>query len=182
MAFNFNSINSLQEFNNIFQRDVNQISASLEEQMEFEKAFNEATARQNQIQDKLSMRTNIDVRLDTINANKIENLSDSTRMMNAFGDSIKGSINSLNTAQRNAEKAVETLASGGDISIHESKDAFRTIYDPTHPDADENGMLTLPNVNVVEEMVNMVNASKAYEASATVANTTKTMIQAALGI
>ncbi|MBR2386194.1 flagellar hook-basal body complex protein FliE [bacterium] len=119
MAFNFNSINSLQEFNNIFQKDVNQITASLEEQMEFEKAFNEATARQNRIDDKLSMRTNIDVRLDTINANKIENLSDSTRMMNAFGDSIKGSINSLNESQRNAERAVETLASGGDISIHE---------------------------------------------------------------
>ena len=119
MSFNFNSINSLQEFNNIFQKDVNQITASLEEQMEFEKAFNEATLKQNRIDDKLSMRTNIDVRLDTINANKIENLSDSARMMNAFGDSIKGSINSLNDAQRNAEKAVETLASGGDISIHE---------------------------------------------------------------
>lgn len=119
MAFNFNSINSLQEFNNIFQKDVNQITASLEEQMEFGKAFNEATARQNRIDDKLSMRTNIDVRLDTINANKIENLSDSARMMNAFGDSIKGSINSLNESQRNAERAVETLAAGGDISIHE---------------------------------------------------------------
>lgn len=67
-------------------------------------------------------------------------------------------------------------------SIQESKDAYKTIYDPTHPDADENGMVTLPNVNVVEEMVNMVNASKAYEASATVANTAKTMMQAALGI
>lgn len=119
MAFNFNNINSLQEFNNIFQHDVNQVSASLEEQAEFERVFNEAYERQNQAQDKLSMRTNIDVRIDTINANKIENLSDSSRMMNAFGDSIKGSIQSLNQAQRNAEHAVETLASGGDISIHE---------------------------------------------------------------
>ena len=119
MTFNFNNINSLQEFNNIFQKDVTQVKASFEEQMEFEKAFKEATARQNQLQEKLTLGTNIDVRLDTINANKIENLSDSARMMNAFGDSIKGSINSLNTAQRNAEHAVETLASGGDISIHE---------------------------------------------------------------
>ncbi len=78
---------------------------------------------------------------------------------------------------------VSGITQGVEVAgIHESNDAFRTIYDPTHPDADENGMLTLPNVNVVEEMVNMVNASKAYEASATVANTTKTMIQAALGI
>ena len=120
MTFNFNNINSLQEFNNIFQQDIDHISASFEEQAEFEKIFNETAQRQNnEIQDKLSMRTNIDVRLDTINANKIENFSDSARMMNAFGDSIKGSINSLNEKQREAEHAVETLAMGGDISIHE---------------------------------------------------------------
>ena len=119
MTFNFNSINSLQEFNNIFQNDLNQAAASLSEQAEFEKVFNEITTKQEEAQKQFSLRGQIDTRLDTINANKIENLSDSSRMMNAFGDSIKGSINSLNTAQRNAEKAVETLASGGDISIHE---------------------------------------------------------------
>jgi len=67
-------------------------------------------------------------------------------------------------------------------SIHASKTPFRQVYDPGHPDADKEGYVTLPNVNVVEEMVNMVNASKAYEANATVANTAKTMIQAALNI
>ena len=67
-------------------------------------------------------------------------------------------------------------------SIHTSKTPFRQVYDPGHPDADEDGYLTLPNVNVVEEMVNMVNASKAYEANSTIANTAKTMIQAAINI
>ncbi len=76
-----------------------------------------------------------------------------------------------------------TTCQGVEVSeISESKDPYKVIYDPAHPDADENGMVTLPNINVVEEMVNMVNASKAYEASATVANTAKTMMQAALGI
>ena len=56
------------------------------------------------------------------------------------------------------------------------------VYDPTHPDADEDGMVTLPNVNVVEEMVNMVNASKAYEANVSIAQTTKTIIQSAMQI
>ncbi|GBF22694.1 flagellar basal-body rod protein FlgC [Candidatus Gastranaerophilus sp. (ex Termes propinquus)] len=67
-------------------------------------------------------------------------------------------------------------------SVHESKQPFKQVYDPSHPDSDENGFLTLPNVNVVEEMVNLVNASKAYEANAAIANTAKTMISAALGI
>ena len=76
-----------------------------------------------------------------------------------------------------------TTCQGVEVAgITDSKEPYRTIYDPAHPDADENGMVTLPNVNVVEEMVNMVNASKAYEASATIANTAKTMMQAALGI
>lgn len=77
----------------------------------------------------------------------------------------------------------EGLSQGVEVArIQESKTPYRKVYDPTHPDADAEGFLTLPNINVVEEMVNMVNASKAYEANAAIANTAKTMIQAALGI
>ncbi len=67
-------------------------------------------------------------------------------------------------------------------SITESINPTKIVYDPSHPDADENGYLEMPNVNVVEEMVNMVNASRAYEANVTLAQTSKTMIQAALNI
>lgn len=66
--------------------------------------------------------------------------------------------------------------------IQEAQEPYKIVYDPTHPDADEKGYVKMPNVNVVEEMVNMVNASKAYEANITVAQTTKTMIQSALQI
>ena len=48
-------------------------------------------------------------------------------------------------------------------------------YNPTHPDADENGYVTKPNVNVVEEMVNMISANRAYEANITAVNLTKNM-------
>lgn len=41
------------------------------------------------------------------------------------------------------------------------------VYDPTHPDADENGYVTYPNVNTVTEMTNLIDASRSYEASAT---------------
>ena len=67
-------------------------------------------------------------------------------------------------------------------SIEASKQPYKTIYDPSHPDADEEGYVVLPNVNVVEEMVDMVQASKAYEANATVAETVKSMITSALRI
>ncbi|MFA5073256.1 MAG: flagellar basal body rod protein FlgC [Nitrospirota bacterium] len=42
----------------------------------------------------------------------------------------------------------------------------RMIYDPSHPDANASGLVAMPNVNVIEEMVNMMMASRAYEASA----------------
>lgn len=67
-------------------------------------------------------------------------------------------------------------------SIQDSKQPFKMVYDPTHPDANADGYVKLPNVNIVEEMVNMVSASKAYEANATAAETTKSMISAAMKI
>lgn len=67
-------------------------------------------------------------------------------------------------------------------SITDSVNPTRIVYDPTHPDANEDGFVELPNVNVVEEMVNMVSASRAYEANVTIAQTTKAMIQSAINI
>ncbi len=66
--------------------------------------------------------------------------------------------------------------------IYESQNAIKTVYDPSHPDADENGYVDLPNVNIVEEMVGMVSASKAYQANAAAAENVKTMIQSTLNI
>lgn len=48
-------------------------------------------------------------------------------------------------------------------------------YDPSHPDADENGYVMLPNVNTVTEMTNMIDASRSYEANATAFNAAKSM-------
>lgn len=49
------------------------------------------------------------------------------------------------------------------------------VYDPSHPDADENGYVTYPNVNIVTEMTNMIDASRAYEANATAFTASKGM-------
>ena len=56
----------------------------------------------------------------------------------------------------------------------------RQVYDPQHPDADSKGFLQLPNVNVIEEMTNMLSASRAYEANLAVLETGKSMTMRAL--
>ena len=66
--------------------------------------------------------------------------------------------------------------------IYEADNAVKTIYDPSHPDADEEGYVDVPNINIVEEMVGMISASRAYEANATVAENVKTMMQSAMNI
>ncbi len=54
------------------------------------------------------------------------------------------------------------------------------IYDPGHPDADENGYVNMPNINIIEEMVNMMMALRAYEANVKAFNISKGMFQKAL--
>ncbi|MDD3157526.1 MAG: flagellar basal body rod protein FlgC [Anaeromusa sp.] len=68
------------------------------------------------------------------------------------------------------------------VGITEDASPFRTVYEPQHPDADANGYVRLPNVNVVAEMVDMITASRAYEANVTSINTAKSMMAKALEI
>lgn len=55
-------------------------------------------------------------------------------------------------------------------------------YDPLHPDADSQGYVSMPNINVMEEMVNMMTASRSYEANVTAISTSKNMVLKALEI
>ena len=66
--------------------------------------------------------------------------------------------------------------------INEDPTDYRIVYDPGHPDADANGYVRMPNVNVVEEMVDMISATRAYEANVTALNATKSMIATAIEI
>ena len=56
------------------------------------------------------------------------------------------------------------------------------VYDPAHPDANAEGYVEMPNVNIVEEMVNMISASRSYEANITAINTSKAMMTRTLEI
>ncbi len=59
--------------------------------------------------------------------------------------------------------------------IKESNEGFRKVSDPGHPDADAAGFVSMPNVNVINEMADMILASRAYEATATAFDATKNM-------
>lgn len=66
--------------------------------------------------------------------------------------------------------------------VIEDPSPMRMMYDPKSPYADSQGYVTMPNVNVVEEMTNMISASRSYQANVEMMNTTKSMIQRTLAI
>lgn len=66
--------------------------------------------------------------------------------------------------------------------IVDDQTPFRKVYDPGNPDADKSGYVSLPNVNIVSEMVDMISATRAYEANVTAFNATKSMFQKSLEI
>lgn len=75
------------------------------------------------------------------------------------------------------------IGSGVKITgVTEDKTPFKKVYDPGHPDANKEGYVEMPNVEVMTEMVNMISASRAYEANVTVINSTKSMAMKALEI
>ncbi|MDP1831955.1 MAG: flagellar basal body rod protein FlgC [Geothrix sp.] len=67
-------------------------------------------------------------------------------------------------------------------SIRTSQEPFITRFEPGHPDADADGVVSYPNVNPVEEMVNLTEASRAYEANIAVVRAAKAMAASALEI
>lgn len=66
--------------------------------------------------------------------------------------------------------------------VQASKEPFLLKYEPGHPDADAEGMVNYPNVNPMEEMVNLTEASRAYEANVAVVRAAKAMSQSAIDL
>jgi flagellar basal-body rod protein FlgC len=66
--------------------------------------------------------------------------------------------------------------------IEDSDTNFRLVHDPTHPDADEEGFVRMPNIDVITEMVDMMTASRAYEANTSVISSAKKMANDAMDI
>jgi len=69
----------------------------------------------------------------------------------------------------------DTLTGVKIVDVVADSTPFRTVYDPGHPDADKDGYVSMPNINIIEEMVNIMMASRAYEASVSAFNMSKAM-------
>lgn len=122
-------------------------------------------------------------RMDVISEN-IAN-QDATRTEN--GGPYKRKMVVLSTANNFKNMMISNLSEyepgGVEVSeIVEDQSEFKLVYNPEHPDADENGYVSMPNVDTLKETVDMMEAYRAYQANITALNTTKQMAIKALEI
>ena len=103
-----------------------------------------------------------------------------------FGEQLSLSLRKTNSKHigKDLSKDVASMAKSADtrqFEILESK-GEKLVFDPNNPNADENGYIKMPNVNVIEEMVEMISASRSYEANVSVMNATKAMVKRTMEI
>jgi len=112
-----------------------------------------------------------------------------TRIGNRMaGDAVTGRSALSRTDPRHiaggASGVSREIIAGVDAEVGVAGDAseFKVVFDPGHPDADEEGYVLMPNVNVITEMVDMITASRAYEANVSAVQSAKEMFAKALDI
>ena len=93
-----------------------------------------------------------------------------------FQSTNQGFADTLDSRMRDAAQGVKVS------HVQASSRPPLMVYDPSHPDADEQGMLAMPNINLVEETADMMSASRAYEANVTVVKSARRMALKALEI
>jgi len=121
-------------------------------------------------------------------------------ILNVAGSAMNAQSQRLNTVASNLANADSATSSTGEVykakqvvfsatpmgeggatgvsvaAVVDDPSPLKVVYDPKNPLADEKGNVTLPNVNVVEEMVNMISASRSYQSNVEMMNTTKTLL------
>ena len=107
----------------------------------------------------------------------------------SFIDSLQSSIKTLSRTNRkhfhsnnnyNTKNGVIPFVAGSEKVVEPVN--FKVVHDPGHPDADEEGNVLMPDINIISEMVDMMSASRAYEANITVVQSAKSMAKDALDI
>lgn len=93
-----------------------------------------------------------------------------------FQSTTEGFANTLDNQMRDAAQGVKVS------NVQASTRPPRMVYDPSHPDANEQGEVAMPNISLVEETADMMSASRAYEANVTVVKSAKRMALKALSI
>jgi flagellar basal-body rod protein FlgC len=123
------------------------------------------------------------LRMDTISSNianvsttRGENGQPYIRKIAVFQENLNTELN------KSTGKPEEKMLGVKAVGIEDDKSPLKKVYDPSHPDADEEGYVTMPNVNILNEMADMITATRAYEANVTAMNSEKSMFLKALEI
>lgn len=131
----------------------------------------------------------IDVTSDALNAEKIrlevigQNIANAQTTRGPGGVPYQRKVVTFETELRNATGPDGPRMEGLRVAaISTDPTPGQRIYNPGHPHADANGMVQMPNVNLATEMVDMITASRAYEANLSVVRTARQMAQRALSI
>lgn len=139
----------------------------------------------------MNLMPGINVTADALAAEKIRMSVVAQNVANAFttrgpdGTAYKRQVVSFESF---LDKGLDALGNDSPIrrvrigGIHEDSKPGKSIYNPQHPDADNNGMVTLPNVEVSMEMVDLIASSRAYEANLSVVRTARQLARQALTI
>lgn len=130
------------------------------------------------------------MRMDVISSN-IAN-AETTRASYVNGEYVpyKRKMVVLNSNEQSFSQVFNNTMNGTDASnkfqgvnvtkIIEDSSPFKLVYNPSHPDANQDGYVQMPNVDIATEMVDMIGAVRAYESNVTALNATKSMFMKAL--
>ncbi len=125
---------------------------------------------------------------DGINPYKPKRILASVSGQQQFGLALQDSVMDMRTpgSLHRSSPSIDAAAGGtrdlGPQAETVEQDKYRFEYDPDHPDADENGMVKYPDVDMVEEMTHMISANRLYEANLSVIEAEKMIIKRSLEI
>lgn len=130
----------------------------------------------------MNLISGISATSSALNAEKIrmnivaENIANAQTTHDVNGQPFQRKVVSFESVLDGTEKGVRVSRVSTDNTPGE------TVYNPSHPDANQNGMVQMPNVNIATEMVDLMNSSRAYEANLAVVRNAKQIASQALSI
>ena len=123
MYFEINTnIGSIDSYNKSFDKSIKNFNEQIDNASDFNEVFNSMTSSKpanSKEPQRLKGSVEMFLGADAINAQKVENLSDTARMAHDIGEGLSQGFGNLSGVQKEAEDAMETFAAGGDISVHE---------------------------------------------------------------
>lgn len=125
--------------------------------------------------ERLKMDT-ISTNIANVNTSRTEDGGPYNRKEVLFEESLKDARNKISGRRERKSFGVRVT------EIVEDDENHRLVYNPEHPDADEDGYLLMPNVNMVDEMISLLNTQRSYEANVTALNVSKSILKKSLEI